>query len=114
VLNMFVYRLFLSCTHVCLGDAWVGWVSDAHSLHALAHILPDPIGQTPQKPMWMATPQSRAARANEMAECTDHQRPSAEQVPNESFWADQPGSHNLPSEVLSDVETEHCMTPCGA
>ena len=70
--------------------------------------------QTPQKPMWMATPQSRAARANEMAECTDHQRPSAEQVPNESFWADQPGSHNLPSEVLSDVETEHCMTPCGA
>ena len=58
--------------------------------------------QTPQKPPWMATPQSRAARANEMAECTDHQSPSAEQVPNESFWADQPGLHNLPS----DVETE--------
>jgi hypothetical protein len=58
--------------------------------------------QTPQKPTWMATPQSRAARANEMAECTDHQSPSAEQVPDESFWADQPGLHNLPS----DVETE--------
>ena len=94
---MFVYRLFLSCTHVCLGDAWVGWVSDAHSCMLLHTFC-----QTPQKPMWMATPQSRAARANEMAECTDHQRPSAEQVPNESFWADQPGLHNLPS----DVETE--------
>jgi len=51
----------------------------------------------------MATPQSRVARAKEMAERTDRQCPSAEQVPNESFWADQPGLHNLPS----DVETEH-------
>jgi hypothetical protein len=42
-------------------------------------------------------------RAKDMAERTDRQCPSAEQVPNESFWADQPGSHNLPS----DVETEH-------
>jgi len=39
----------------------------------------------------------------EMSERTDRQCPSVEQVPNESFWADQPGSHNLPP----DVETEH-------
>ena len=50
----------------------------------------------------MATPQSRAARAKEMAERPDRQCPLAEQVPNESFWADQPGSHGLPSDVRGD------------
>ena len=78
-------------------DGWVSWVWFAHNL--LMHTF----CQTTQKPAWMATPESRAARAKEMAERPDRECPLAEQVPNESFWADQPGSHGLPS----DVETEH-------
>ena len=69
-------------------DAWIGW----------EHILPDHAEANVDGDAPVA-----CGHAKEMAERTDRQCPSAEQVPNESFWADQPGSHNLPS----DVETEH-------
>jgi hypothetical protein len=88
------------CTHVCLGDAWVGWVTTpAWWVHS--NILPDHAEVNVDG----CAAESRGTPAKEMAERTDRQCPSVEQVPNESFWAAQPGSHNLPP----DVETEHCV-----